>query len=211
MALRSGRLRTIAVRRIPSHHMGRVKAVSAAERNNCRQMDHAACGRSSASPVCTHCNDGAGHLGVASRTRFGKSYAAPVRRKACSDGFGLRIYSNLGSLTRFTFDTLDDGRPAPANAQAFFASCIAAQNYSSNPSGWLVFHGPPGSGKTHLAAAIANRLIENERIVLFVTASDLLDELRAGYSPDNDMSFSEYTSGYQRRKSSSLTPSAYPA
>ena len=180
--------------------MGRVKAVSAAKRKQL-QADGITLPADAPlpPPVCTHCNDRGWYtLGVGVEDpRFGKSYSCACQaEKLASDRLRrLRIYSNLGSLTRFTFDTLDDGRPAPANAQAFFASCIAAQNYSSNPSGWLVFHGPPGSGKTHLAAAIANRLIENERIVLFVTASDLLDELRAGYSPDNDMSFSEI---YQR-------------
>ena len=37
--------------------------------------------------------------------------------------------------------------------------------------------------------------MEQERILLFVTASDLLDELRAGYGPENDLSFTEI---YQR-------------
>ena len=107
----------------------------------------------------------------------------------------LRVYSNLASLSRFTFDTLDAGYPPSDSAEAFAASFAAAVEYCRKPSGWLVFHGPAGSGKTHLAAAIANRLIEEERILLFVSASDLLDELRSGYGNENDLSFTEI---YQR-------------
>lgn len=180
--------------------MGRVKAVSSARRKQL-EADGVATPQDApqSPPTCTYCNDRGWYtlpVGVED-PRFGKSYscACQAEKLALDRLRRLRMYSNLGSLTRFTFDSLDDSRPAPANAQAFSASCIAAQNYSRNPSGWLVFHGPPGSGKTHLAAAIANKLIENERIVLFVTASDLLDELRAGYSPGSDMSFSEI---YQR-------------
>lgn len=107
----------------------------------------------------------------------------------------LRVYSNLASLSRFTFETLDADYPASDSAEAFAASLAEAKEYCRKPSGWLVFHGPAGSGKTHLAAAIANRLIEEERILLFVSASDLLDELRSGYGNENDLSFTEI---YQR-------------
>lgn len=180
--------------------IGRVKAVSDAKRKQLEADGVAPPPDAPPSPpACAYCNDRGWYtlpVGVED-PRFGKSYSCDCQaEKLASDRLRrLRIYSNLGSLARFTFDNLDDSRSAPANAQSFSASCIAAQNYSSDPSGWLVFHGPPGSGKTHLAAAIANRLIENGQIVLFVTASDLLDELRAGYSPDNDMSFREI---YQR-------------
>lgn len=180
--------------------IGRVKAASDAKRKQLEADGVAPPPDAPPSPpACVYCSDRGWYtlpVGVED-PRFGKSYscACQTERLASDRLRRLRIYSNLGSLARFTFDTLDDSRPAPANAQSFSASCIAAQNYSRDPSGWLVFHGPPGSGKTHLAAAIANRLIENGRIVLFVTASDLLDELRAGYSPDNDMSFREI---YQR-------------
>ncbi len=39
--------------------------------------------------------------------------------------------------------------------------------------------GPCGSGKTHLAAALANRRLESGAEVFFTTAPDLLDALRA--------------------------------
>ncbi len=107
----------------------------------------------------------------------------------------LRVYSNLGHLTRYTFDTLDPGRVRVEDAAFFRTALLAAGEYAAEPAGWLVLTGPPGSGKTHLAAAIANMLVSKGSIVLFVSASDLLDELRTGYSPENPIPFSEI---YQR-------------
>jgi DNA replication protein DnaC len=40
-----------------------------------------------------------------------------------------------------------------------------------------------GCGKTHLAAAIANRCVERGQPVLFITVPDLLDHLRAAFAP----------------------------
>ncbi|SDH15096.1 ATP-binding protein [Desulfosporosinus hippei] len=48
----------------------------------------------------------------------------------------------------------------------------------------LLFTGPVGSGKTYLAAAIANELMEHNLKVLFLIVPDLLDELRATYKSD---------------------------
>lgn len=46
----------------------------------------------------------------------------------------------------------------------------------------LLFTGSVGSGKTFLAASIANVLIEKQCKLLFLVVPDLLDELRASYS-----------------------------
>ncbi|MCO5386671.1 ATP-binding protein [Desulfosporosinus sp.] len=48
----------------------------------------------------------------------------------------------------------------------------------------LLFTGPVGSGKTYLAASIANELMESQLKVLFLVVPDLLDELRATYKSD---------------------------
>jgi DNA replication protein DnaC len=56
----------------------------------------------------------------------------------------------------------------------------AALAFASRPQGWLVIHGPKGNGKSHLAAAVANHLIDQARTpTLFLTAPDLLHALRA--------------------------------
>ena len=102
-------------------------------------------------------------------------------------------YSNLGHLTRFTFDTLNpDGIAEDADSCALFAdACRTAEKYAENPVGWLVLVGPNGSGKTHLAAAIANHCIKSEQIVFFMHVPDLLDDLRAAYAPSSEITYSE--------------------
>ena len=103
----------------------------------------------------------------------------------------LRRYSNVGELSRFTFETLrPEGLPErPQDRETFRTAYERAREYSDRPKGWLVVTGAHGSGKTHLAAAIANRCIEAGRAVFFVHVPDLLDHLRAGFSPDAGISY----------------------
>ena len=105
----------------------------------------------------------------------------------------LRRYANLGPLSRRTFgSTNPNGRAKdPETMRLFGAAFEASLAYAEQPSGWLVLTGPNGSGKTHLAAAIANHCIENGRPVFFVHVPDLLDDLRSTYAPASEMSYSE--------------------
>jgi DNA replication protein DnaC len=94
-------------------------------------------------------------------------------------------YSNLGPLTRLTFDNLiEEGRSSNPRDQDAFGVCVrAAREFAEEPRAWLVLLGPSGCGKTHVAAAIANRCIHQGQPALFVVAPDLLDHLRASYNP----------------------------
>ncbi len=105
----------------------------------------------------------------------------------------LQRYSNLGPLARLTFANLmTRGRSTDPHDQERFASAVAAaQEFARQPSGWLVFGGPSGCGKTHLAAAIANGAIEMGHATFFVVVPDLLDHLRAAYSPGSDLPYDE--------------------
>lgn len=105
----------------------------------------------------------------------------------------LRRYSNLGPLSRMTFDSANpDGLGAsPENARLFAAAFRAAQEYADDPAGWLALTGPNGCGKTHLAAAIANRRIELGELAFFVHVPDLLDDLRSTYAPSSEISYSD--------------------
>ncbi len=110
--------------------------------------------------------------------RFGRAEPCECVLRESGDVRRSRLerISNLGSLTRFTFDSLEgtgDATGAVAQVRA----------YAANPEGWLLLKGSSGSGKTHLAAAIANTRIDNDAPVLFMFTPDLLDGLRASYEP----------------------------
>lgn len=96
--------------------------------------------------------------------------------------------SILHLLYNRSFDNFDSrrsehlsDRAAAQLARAYSESLEFAQE----PSGWLVLAGPSGIGKTHLAAAIGNYRKQRMENPIFVTASDLLDHLRATFSPNS--------------------------
>ena len=127
---------------------------------------------------------------------FGK--AAPCQCRQTEDSLpsrmeALRRYSNLGALSRLTFaSTRSEGPLYDVAARRMFADSLAqAAAYAENPDGWLVLTGPSGSGKTHLAAAIANRCIERQQTTFFIMVADLLDHLRAAYSPTSELAYDE--------------------
>jgi len=114
----------------------------------------------------------------------------------------LEKYSNLGSLSQLTFDNLSPkGKTARHSEsrgnrdeeyQEHFAQIYqAARTFADNPAGWLVFSGPGGSGKTHVACAVANHRLGVGEPVFYIGAADLLDHLRSAFSPASDITYDE--------------------
>lgn len=105
----------------------------------------------------------------------------------------LRALGNLDALAHMTFDTfVPEGHGLPPQKQENLRHAYeTAQTFAENPSGWLLIKGGYGCGKTHLAAAIANRCVERGQPVLFVTVPDLLDHLRATYGPASTVTYDE--------------------
>jgi DNA replication protein DnaC len=64
----------------------------------------------------------------------------------------------------------------------------AARDFAEHPRGWLLLTGPYGCGKTHLAAAIGNYQAGAGFPPLMVSVPDLLDHLRATFSPNSSVS-----------------------
>ena len=126
---------------------------------------------------------------------FGRTFPCDCQetKNPASRTDALRRYSNLGPLSRITFQNTRQDGPLPdaASSQMFRAGLDAAVKFAERPAGWLVFTGPSGSGKTHLAVAVANHCIEHGETTFFIAVADLLDHLRATYSPDNPVSYDE--------------------
>src|SRR5262249_40841085 len=79
-----------------------------------------------------------------------------------------------------TFENFDvaAAQLRPEERWSLEAAYRTALAFAEEPDNWLLLFGPNGCGKTHLAAAIANRCRQRgERPVFFVVA-DLLDYLR---------------------------------
>jgi len=106
----------------------------------------------------------------------------------------LQRYSNLGSLARFTFDKLEpEGISGDSVSQQQFKRAYeAAGAFANDPKGWFILVGHSGSGKTCLAAAITNECLNHGCPAFYISAPDLLYRLRAAFSPDSEMPYSEF-------------------
>ena len=100
-------------------------------------------------------------------------------------------YSNLGALAGVTFQALSPPGDDRASQERFLRTREIAVAYAQNPEGWLVIVGPAGSGKTHMAAAIANECMDRGQAVSFIGVADLLDHLRATYAPSSEVPYDE--------------------
>jgi DNA replication protein DnaC len=120
---------------------------------------------------------------------FGKMAPCECQEQSWTDRQGERLkrYANLGPLERLRFDTaFPQGRDGFADPATYGPALEAARAYSETPEGWLVILGPSGSGKTHLAAAVANRCVEDGKPVFFISAPQLLDQLRPSNFPSGE-------------------------
>jgi len=86
-----------------------------------------------------------------------------------------------------TFETFDPRADLTGEArQMFFNAIRAAKEFAESPNGWIAFIGPYGSGKTHLAAAIANYRTKIGKPVIFITHQDLTDLFRPTKNRETD-------------------------
>lgn len=84
-----------------------------------------------------------------------------------------------------TFEITDTNRKAAAAAQRYAENFDALLPKAGQPEpgrNGLFISGPTGTGKTHLAAAIANHLIAQGKPVVCMTMIDLLERIRRTYS-----------------------------
>ncbi|HHV65505.1 MAG TPA: ATP-binding protein [Peptococcaceae bacterium] len=106
-----------------------------------------------------------------------KSARLPRELQKCLfDKFNLDYYCTSANREYY-----ENAKRALNAAQTF------VKNVLNNPHELgLLFTGSVGSGKTFLAAAIANALLAQQKQLLFLVVPDLLDELRATFSNKTD-------------------------
>jgi DNA replication protein DnaC len=110
---------------------------------------------------------------------------APDYRQATQD-IGHHELSTLALHARQTFGTFsmrEEERFNKDDRSSLKLAFEASRAYGEDPAGWMVLVGPHGSGKTHLAAAIANYRASMGEMVMFLPVPDLLDHLRATFNP----------------------------
>lgn len=146
-------------------------------------------------PNCKHCG-GLGYLRndyPIGHPEFGKTEICVCRNREVSQFSRDRLYSlgHLDELKDLTFENFEPrGRIGlgPMQADSIEHAYNQSKLFAQNLEGWLMMQGGYGSGKTHLAAAIANSAIEKSIVTLFITVPDLLDTLRYTYH-NSDQSF----------------------
>lgn len=94
-----------------------------------------------------------------------------------------------GDQTFDNFSLRTDEFEIPEQRENLRRARELAGRYAAAPTGWLVITGRFGCGKTHLAAAIANQQKAlGQPAPMFIVVPDLLDHLRATFSPQSPTS-----------------------
>lgn len=126
---------------------------------------------------------------------FGKAFPCPARPPAAGASVATGMMDSAGgyALGHMTFDTFmpTGGGMSLAKQKNLRLAYDTALRFAQEPTGWLLFKGGFGAGKTHLAAAIANYRLQNGQPALFIVVPDLLDYLRATYSPHSAVTYDE--------------------
>ncbi len=154
-------------------------------------------------PLCPICN-GFGYVRRDLRVgdpHFGKYDPCECRRSKTSSRLQKKAYSycNMAVLQGMTFDNfIRHGRPGIPQSQSqsiesAFDLVKACADDIQTLQRSLILSGGVGSGKTHLAAALTNSLIDKGVPVLFFTVPDLLDLLRSLFNggQHQDQSFEQ--------------------
>ncbi len=103
------------------------------------------------------------------------------------DKFG----SELGRAARqtfFNFDTTLDG----VESKVLVACLEAAKDFAEHQDQWLVIYGRSGNGKSHLAAAVHNHIVNMGTPAIYITVPDMFYKLRRLFSRDTLNGVSEF-------------------
>jgi len=121
--------------------------------------------------------------------RFGKLYPCVCRTQMTEQRNMDELYqmSNLDAFASKDFLNFD-----PEVSETVTRAWEIARDFATHPEGWLLMLGGFGTGKTHLAAAIANYVVQRHQMqVYFAVAPDLLHHLRSAYAPNSNITYDE--------------------
>lgn len=146
--------------------------------------------------ACPRCG-GAGFLRYDvpfGHANFGKLHACGCKTQEVSANRAnkFRQLSHLGPLQQKNFANFDLRRGTSAfSRDALQVAHRVTQEFAAEPNGWLVLTGPSGTGKSHLAAAITNAILDRQEGALWVFVPDFLDHLRTTFNPQSEVSYDE--------------------
>jgi DNA replication protein DnaC len=146
--------------------------------------------RPAETPVCPKCQ-GAGWLRLdvpLGHPSFGRLFRCECQQRTEDRArvTEMRRLSQLDGLEGKSFAAFE------ADTADLTRALETARAYAQSLSGWLVLSGRCGTGKTHLAAAIANETLEKgDQTVMFAVVPDLLDHLRATFDPARGVDYDE--------------------
>lgn len=150
--------------------------------------------------VCPRCN-GAGYLRYdvpVDDPRFGELIECECTRAELQARRHqiLLERSRLSKLRHYTFDNWEfkyvQGKP-PAKTPdwAYHTAMLYRESLSVEGRPWLFLYGTVGTGKTRIAAAIGNYRIDRGEPAVFMVVPELLDHLRAAYSPSSEIGYDD--------------------
>jgi DNA replication protein DnaC len=154
-------------------------------------------------PVCPHCG-GAGYVRVnvpMGHPSFGQPVPCSCKEREFEERRQREEEIRLSELDRFfslkpfsnkTFETFDtENTRITASIKDARLAAWQLANGATPGWQWLVLMGSYGTGKTHLAAAIAHYRLERGSSVYFAIVPELLDHLRAAFAPNSELSYDE--------------------
>lgn len=98
-----------------------------------------------------------------------------------------KLYNNSKMNIRLKSYSFNNYKVTSENKKALNKAREYAENYIKKlEKGSLFITGGVGTGKTHLAASIANELIRNEIPVVFGTLINLLNDIKDSYNSDGE-------------------------
>lgn len=128
---------------------------------------------------CASCNDAGWYMQgrILTKCHCGAAGPTPAQK---------RLNSELENLSHKTFDNFDLQRPykgtqeAPESFQRKMVELAhqKAKTWAQKPSDWLYIHGTSGSGKSHIAAAIANVVSASGYEVIYRSMPAMIDYMR---------------------------------